>query len=153
MDDETNEWILLGDSSAVFPPPPGLCALTFCAPREYHFIDSPQSWSQAQSHCRQHYTDLATVRNIEEMNLLVNTALQTSGGFREKAWIGLYDNLTSWQWSYERGLYDQPISYTNWALGEPDVFLGNEMCVKMGLEGQWEDAQCRLNYSFICYDG
>lgn len=144
----------LGNSSesGQCPPSTGLWSHTCCLPHQYHFIGTAQPWLKAQTYCRERYTDLATVFNIEDMNRLVNTAQDSTGGFTGKAWIGLYDNLTSWRWSFSGKRLEG--DYTgNWDVGQPDNFLGGQMCVKMWSGGVWEDSRCFLRNPFICYDG
>uniref|UniRef100_A0A3P8WLB9 Macrophage mannose receptor 1-like n=1 Tax=Cynoglossus semilaevis TaxID=244447 RepID=A0A3P8WLB9_CYNSE len=109
-------------------PSAGLCVLIPCHPLQYHFINTPLSWLNAQKYCRSQFRDLATVFDVEDMNLLVNTAQDSSGGFTARAWIGLYDNLTN-------------------------NLFGDQMCVRMWSRGKWEDSNCFLRNSFICYDG
>ncbi|XP_023271145.1 putative GPI-anchored protein pfl2 [Seriola lalandi dorsalis] len=137
----------------------GLCPLAHSVflPPQYHFISLALPWLKAQMYCRERYTDLATVFNTEDMNRLVNAAQDSTGGVKQKAWIGLHDNLTSWRWSfsdnyysYYRGVEDD---YRNWDYGQPDNFLGDQMCVKMLSGGVWEDSRCFLQNPFICYDG
>ena len=66
------------------------------------------------------------------------------------AWIGLHDNPTSWRWSFSR---DKESQYRNWDFRQPDNFLGDQMCVKMGGFGVWEDSRCFLRNPFVCYNG
>lgn len=110
---------------------------------------------EAQRYCREHHTDLATIFNIENMNWLVNTSQDSTGGYTGKAWIGLHDNLTSWRWSFTDSSYygEKEANYRNWDFGQPDNFLGDQMCVKMWSGGLWEDSRCFLRNPFICYDG
>lgn len=98
---------------------------------------------------------MATVFDIKDMNRLVNAAQDTTSGFTEKAWIGLHDNLTSWRWSFSDSHYyrDDGGNYRNWDFGQPDNFLGDQMCVKMWSGGMWEDSKCFLRNPFVCYDG
>lgn len=112
-------------------------------------------WLKAQLYCREHHVDLATVSNTEDMNRLVNTVQESSGGFTGKAWIGLHDNLTSWRWSLSDSSYygDQEADYRNWGFGQPDNFFGGQMCVEMLSEGVWDDSQCSQRNPFVCYDG
>ncbi|TKS93171.1 Lectin Precursor [Collichthys lucidus] len=130
----------------------GLCSLACCLP-QYRFINTTLTWSKAQAHCREMNADLATVFNVEDMNRLVNEAQDSRP--TGKAWIGLHDNLTSWRWSFSNSSYyrDQEANYRNWYYGQPDNFLGDQMCVTMWSGGVWQDTRCSLTNPFICYDG
>ncbi|XP_049923850.1 mucin-2-like isoform X32 [Epinephelus moara] len=137
----------------------GLFYHASCRPR-YHFINEPLAWLKAQRFCRERYTDLATIFDVEDMNRLVNSAQDSTGGFTGMAWIGLHDNLTSWRWSFSDSNYygdnyygDNEGDYRNWDFGQPDNFGGNQMCVTMWSGGVWVDSQCFLRNPFICYDG
>ncbi|KAL7375223.1 hypothetical protein ABVT39_013986 [Epinephelus coioides] len=152
----------------------GLFYHASCRPR-YHFINEPLAWLKAQRFCRESYTDLATIFDVEDMNRLVNSAQDSTGGFTGMAWIGLHDNLTSWRWSFSDSNYygdnyygdnyygdnyygdnyygDNEGDYKNWDFGQPDNFGGNQMCVTMRSGGVWDDSQCFLRNPFICYDG
>ncbi|KAI5087860.1 secretory phospholipase A2 receptor-like isoform X1, partial [Silurus meridionalis] len=57
----------------------------------YIFINMQSTWSDAQSYCRQHHTDLASERNSTE-NSIVNS-LAVFGG----SWFGLFRD--TWKWS------------------------------------------------------
>ncbi|XP_067436417.1 uncharacterized protein [Thunnus thynnus] len=128
----------------------GLCSQTYCL-RQYHFIGTTVPWSEAQTYCREQYTDLATVIDIEEMNRLVNTAQSSTGGYTQKAWIGLHNDPASsrkWEWSDQSGS-----SYRYWKQGQPDNVGGEQNCVAthLGNAGLWSDEQCSMQLAFICY--
>ncbi|KAI3376229.1 hypothetical protein L3Q82_016737 [Scortum barcoo] len=72
-------------------------SLTRCLPHQYHFTGTAVPWLKAQAYCREHHTDLATVFDIEDMNRLVNSDQDSTGGVKGKAWIGLHNNLTSFR--------------------------------------------------------
>ncbi|XP_029692633.1 putative C-type lectin domain family 20 member A isoform X2 [Takifugu rubripes] len=55
------------------------------------FVNKPMSWMDAQSYCRQHYTDLASVRDKSE-----NEQIQLISS-SPQIWIGLYRG--PWKWS------------------------------------------------------
>ncbi|XP_034088378.1 C-type lectin domain family 10 member A-like [Gymnodraco acuticeps] len=125
-----------------------LCSIAQCSFKKYHFIDE-LSWLNAQTYCRKLYTDLATVSDMEDMNQLLQTAKDSMEEFGDLAWIGL--NFKNWTWSFSDE--DNESFYRNWDERQPDNFGGDQMCVKMSEGGLWEDEQCSLRNSFICYDG
>ncbi|XP_048021429.1 C-type mannose receptor 2-like [Megalobrama amblycephala] len=118
--------------------------------RQYHFVNENMTWTEAQRYCRQNYTDLATIDNMEEMNSLINTV---NGSYSGSAWIGLYDDLNSWRWSLENNDFYQEgeRDFRNW-YQEPNNYGGNEMCVYMYWD-VWFDAPCDSYVASICYDG
>uniref|UniRef100_A0A3Q2DE14 C-type lectin domain-containing protein n=1 Tax=Cyprinodon variegatus TaxID=28743 RepID=A0A3Q2DE14_CYPVA len=64
--------------------------------RHYYFFSQPSTWSDAQTFCRQKHTDLATIENSKELDLLYKTLL--SAGHSSDVWIGLYNEI-DWKWS------------------------------------------------------
>ncbi|KAE8293743.1 hypothetical protein D5F01_LYC08857 [Larimichthys crocea] len=80
----------------------GLCAVSSHAGRQYHFVYELKTWTEARSYCREKYTDLATIDNMEDMNTLnsmVDLSKMADIEYKHRAWIGLYDDLDSWRWS------------------------------------------------------
>ncbi|XP_041112275.1 C-type mannose receptor 2-like [Polyodon spathula] len=67
-----------------------------------------KTWSEAQSYCREHYTDLVSIHSAQEMEK-INTAVQDVQ--TERVWIGLFRNNTSQQWHWSNGDY---FMYLNW---------------------------------------
>uniref|UniRef100_H2M376 C-type lectin domain-containing protein n=1 Tax=Oryzias latipes TaxID=8090 RepID=H2M376_ORYLA len=64
--------------------------------RQYHFVNQPLNWTEAQTYCRQKYTDLAPIENSKEMDKLINTI--SSAGYSYHIWIGLYNEMNC-RWS------------------------------------------------------
>ncbi|KAI1901255.1 hypothetical protein AGOR_G00032440 [Albula goreensis] len=114
------------------------------AAQSYILITESKTWRGAQSYCREHHTDLASVRNHAENQEI----LQTAGG--TGVWIGLFKD--SWEWSDQSSS-----SYRNWRSGQPDDDGGKGDCVAMMASGsdpnsgQWSDWNCDILYNFLCY--
>uniref|UniRef100_A0A3Q3G8T9 C-type lectin domain-containing protein n=1 Tax=Labrus bergylta TaxID=56723 RepID=A0A3Q3G8T9_9LABR len=104
-------------------------------------ISTSLTWTDAQGYCREFYTDLASVRNMEE-----NQKIKRLIPFLQSAWLGL--SRESWKWSDGS---DLTFPYWNW--GEPNRFFSEESCVAANFKagGRWEDWPCHWERSYICY--
>ncbi|CDQ84675.1 unnamed protein product [Oncorhynchus mykiss] len=122
----------------------GLFLPSPCLPHQYHFVNMGKNWTEAQAYCRDKYTDLATIDNMEDMNRLLN--LEHFGDYNNTVWIGMYDDVNSWRWSLE-----DRAEFRNWQIGQPDNVNSNEHCVVMTEGGEWQDEDCNEKPPFICY--
>ncbi|XP_033981495.1 secretory phospholipase A2 receptor-like isoform X2 [Trematomus bernacchii] len=104
-------------------------------------INSRMTWTEAQSYCREHHTDLASLRNQAENQQIVDLSIVT--GYR--TWIGLYRD--SWKWSDGSNS-----SFKYWADNEPKL-SALKVCVAAAFDnsGKWEDLDCGVEKPFICY--
>ncbi|XP_046698650.1 C-type mannose receptor 2-like [Silurus meridionalis] len=66
-------------------------------------------------------------------------------------WIGLYNDLDTWYWSYNH-LPLKNMSLIKWAPGNPDNTSGADMCGVVQDVGKWESYPCFYTGPFICYD-
>ncbi|XP_074500930.1 C-type lectin lectoxin-Phi1-like isoform X4 [Sebastes fasciatus] len=98
------------------------------------------TWTEAQSYCRDNYTDLASVRNMTD-----NQKVQELVSAGEYVWIGLF---TDWKWSDGSNS-----SFRYWGAGQPNNYLGKQTCVVAAFSqvGKWEDYNCDVKRAFICY--
>ncbi|XP_078026517.1 C-type mannose receptor 2-like [Epinephelus lanceolatus] len=127
----------------------GLCAVSSHAERQYHFVYDPKNWTEAQSYCREKYTDLATVDNMEDVTTL-NNMIDTST-YRE-VWIGLYRDTYSWRWSlsdtsfYKHG----ETEFRRWRAGEPSNINNAAHCTAMDEDGLWNGHWCSDSLKVVC---
>ncbi|XP_022622545.1 macrophage mannose receptor 1-like [Seriola dumerili] len=128
-----------------------LCAVSSHAARQYHFVYEEKNMKEARSYCREKYTDLATIDNMEEMNIL-NAAVDLNQMVNSSylAWIGLYEDVNSWRWSLSDRSLGQA-EYRNWAPKEPNNENG-ENCGQMYDYGKWNDDNCEGHLMAVCID-
>ncbi|KAI5102763.1 macrophage mannose receptor 1-like isoform X2, partial [Silurus meridionalis] len=102
----------------------------------YIYNADKREWTDAQTYCRQYYTDLASAKDENE-NALIQSIIP--GG----TWFGLIKD--GWQWVDQTNF-----SYVTWTSGEPDNYYWNENCgyLEMGEAG---DSQCTEIMPFFCY--
>ncbi|KAM9364894.1 uncharacterized protein KZ484_011088 [Pholidichthys leucotaenia] len=94
-----------------------------------------KKWKNAQAFCREHHTDLATVRNKQDNEKL-----------KGKGWIGLYRDSSTSPWKWSSG--EELSSFTLWGDDEPD---DDENCV-WEEKGKWHSDDCDEENDFHCYD-
>ncbi|XP_044198481.1 snaclec stejaggregin-B subunit beta-1-like [Thunnus albacares] len=119
----------------------GWSIFSTCRLLQYHFVDKPMNWTEAQTYCRETYTDLVTIENTEDMNQLINTV--SSAGNKSLVWIGLYrDPDINWSDGSD-------YSFTRWN-GSASESLMKMMC---GVQesNQWTFMSCKKRFSSVCY--
>ncbi|XP_067436955.1 macrophage mannose receptor 1-like [Thunnus thynnus] len=126
----------------------GWSIFSTCRLHQYHFVAQRMNWTEAQTYCRETYTDLVTIENTEDMNQLINTV--PSAGYNSQVWIGLY-RVVDWKWS--DGYRGSGAEYRDWGSQDPD-FRTNELCVTTGnFLPSWYDDHCTDTRYFVCYTG
>ncbi|XP_056604854.1 lymphocyte antigen 75-like [Triplophysa dalaica] len=107
---------------------------------------STKTWREAQSFCRQYHTDLISVRNQTDNQLIHNIINNPD----TSVWIGLFRD--SWEWSDNT---DSAFRY--WRSGEPNGGPPNkDFCTEIRMNdewrGQWNDAGCHFSQPFVCHE-
>ncbi|MGH0143134.1 UNVERIFIED_CONTAM: hypothetical protein FKN15_053227 [Acipenser sinensis] len=113
----------------------------------YTLIEDLKNWTEAQQYCREHHTDLVSIKNASENEDLVKKAQGKT------FWIGLFNE--PWKWSHKGDNY----TFQNWASTQPNNTGGNEKCVVKDVtngasqsRGEWNDVECSLKLPFFCFD-
>ncbi|XP_053537654.1 macrophage mannose receptor 1 isoform X1 [Ictalurus punctatus] len=128
----------------------GLWAPALSASRQFYAVEENRDWSEAQTWCRENYTDLATIENQEEMDAVKDLLKGKGGNF----WIGLKQNQTYWHIYKNRSWYwsdGAPYNYTYWQNGEPNNEEGDNCVEVYSGNNTWNDAGCHHHHSFVCY--
>nr|XP_055056230.1 uncharacterized protein LOC129440737 [Misgurnus anguillicaudatus] len=125
----------------------GLLSVALCKHREYILIKELKTWTDAQTYCKINHLDLATIQTAEDLTCLQEVALKST--FTLAAWIGLYNDINSWRWSYQ----DESLNFTKWYPGDPDNAGTGEECAVLRAEGYWFDRYCTYTRDFLCFDG
>ncbi|KAI7809330.1 macrophage mannose receptor 1-like [Triplophysa rosa] len=121
----------------------GLVCSTSGLWREYHYINNSMTWSEAQSYCRERFTDLATVDSMNDVNRMMN---KVNDGYSRSVWIGLKRwKKGHWLWSMENETLSR---FSPWNPGEP---TGDGECVFYSHK-LWFDFPCASRLSFVCYN-
>uniref|UniRef100_A0A8C2FB45 C-type lectin domain-containing protein n=1 Tax=Cyprinus carpio TaxID=7962 RepID=A0A8C2FB45_CYPCA len=115
---------------------------------KYHawhlFLQTEQmTWKQAQVYCTANHIDLATVQNDEDWANLRDVVQKMT----KTAWIGLYNDINSWQWSYQ----NKEIAFRSWSSGEPNNYGGYEAC-GLTYGSSWNDYDCNSLLPFFCFN-
>uniref|UniRef100_A0A3B4ZWE9 C-type lectin domain-containing protein n=1 Tax=Stegastes partitus TaxID=144197 RepID=A0A3B4ZWE9_9TELE len=135
----------------------GWLILPVCPLRHYYFVDKPLTWSEAQTYCRQKYTDLVTIENAAVMSQIQE--LVSSSHHNTGFWIGLYSTI-NWKWS--DGLAGNPELYWSdgssfsWSNFIPfGTLMGWQtvLCAFTSVkeEMQWRLKSCEARLPFVCY--
>ena len=108
----------------------------------YTLSSDSLSWSGANAACQAAGLQLARVQSAAQ-NALLLSAMSGVG-----CWIGGTDSASegTWVWSPS----NTPISYTNWASGEPSGGGNEGNCMAIQGDGYWNDANCASTKRYHC---
>ncbi|KAL6491149.1 hypothetical protein MHYP_G00014940 [Metynnis hypsauchen] len=124
-----------------------LWTLSFCGTRTFYVVRVNKTWTDAQKHCREKFTDLATIQSSGNMSSIKAHFNGSAGNF----WIGLrqkvQQNTTVWIWSDGSNS-----SYRYWDTGKPNN-TGSDNCVELQGDSayKWNDLNCTWPNQFICH--
>lgn len=108
----------------------------------YFYNPQSLSGSAAQAFAQTLGANLISIQSMAENSCIINAL--NSKGYGGVIWIGLNDEAVEGVFEW----YDQsPVTFTNWAPGEPNNLGGNEDCVQIYPDGLWNDLPCNVGNS------
>lgn len=124
----------------------GGCLMAELGGSVYHRCPTPIGWQEARAACQQRAADLVILEQLDEHQLLLQQ-LDVPGGARW--WIGLHDRDVEGAHTWVDGA---PLvqSSAKWDVGQPDNYNGNEDCVELQTEADWNDLRCDIKRGFLC---
>lgn len=107
----------------------------------YYLNPQSMTGTQAQAFAQNLGANLVSIQSLAENNCILNALVDI--GQTGTIWIGLNDEQVEGTFVW----YDQsPVTYSNWAPGEPNNSGGNEDCVQIypngSNPGSWNDLPC-----------
>lgn len=112
----------------------------------YGIVEEPRQFNHAERFCEMKSAHLLSIANKEENDMIFDLVKEILGP-PGKIWLGMErlssDSKLHW-------IDKTPITYDNWAPGEPD---NNGACVQMIHKGWWEDVSCVQRLPSICKKG
>jgi hypothetical protein len=109
---------------------PGFVYMGSFGGSEYYCSLNTATWADANTICENNGGFLACIGSEEENAFLANLLTLQS------AWIGLNDLDMNGEFTWGCG---DAFDYSNWFPGQPNNFNGNQQCVEMLNNGQWND--------------
>ncbi|MGH0160678.1 UNVERIFIED_CONTAM: hypothetical protein FKN15_069706 [Acipenser sinensis] len=116
-------------------------AKTSTITERYTLIEVLKTWTEAQQYCREHHTDLVSIKNASENEDLEKKAQG------KPFWIGLFNE--PWKWSHQGDNY----TFHYWVNKQPNNFDNKQKCVAMKNSGEWNDLNCNTQNPFFCCEG
>uniref|UniRef100_A0A8C8GKE4 Uncharacterized protein n=1 Tax=Oncorhynchus tshawytscha TaxID=74940 RepID=A0A8C8GKE4_ONCTS len=114
--------------------------ITYTA-KKYSLILEEKNWTEAQEHCRQHYTNLSIIHTEEDWE-----AIQSSlGNFTGDVWIGLHRPGSTEKWKWSDG---EDFMFFNWENGFGVHAVGHD-CV-LSISSHWQPVSCATQRQYMC---
>ncbi|MGK7899453.1 MAG: DUF4347 domain-containing protein [Xenococcus sp. (in: cyanobacteria)] len=98
---------------------------------EYRLTSTNLTWAQAQTEAESFGGNLVTINNEAEQDWLEDTF-----GGTERFWTGLTDSGQEGEFEWTSG---ETVTYTNWAVNQPNNFGRGENFVALQKNGKWND--------------
>ncbi|KAM4705171.1 macrophage mannose receptor 1 [Rhinophrynus dorsalis] len=107
-----------------------------------------KSWHESRNFCQAVGGDLVSINSKEE-ETLISQMLTKLGIYGDVLWVGLTLSDSEGGFTWTDG---SPMSYENWAYGEPNNFEDQELCgeIYASYRLTWNDRHCDSPANWIC---
>uniref|UniRef100_A0A3B3CS97 C-type lectin domain-containing protein n=2 Tax=Oryzias melastigma TaxID=30732 RepID=A0A3B3CS97_ORYME len=116
------------------------------ASQNFHLIETPLNWTNAQRYCRENHTDLISgLQQLDQLNQTWNDSMKEKLAITiTHVFIGLFSD--AWAWSDESSF-----SFRNWDQ-QRYKDNGQHGCAVLTDNGMWNTNDCGQTIPFICYE-
>uniref|UniRef100_A0A3B4YBJ4 C-type lectin domain-containing protein n=1 Tax=Seriola lalandi dorsalis TaxID=1841481 RepID=A0A3B4YBJ4_SERLL len=121
------------------------CITSAHFPHIYYFIEERMTWFEARDYCLSKNSAIAQIYNNEYLTEMMNTP---TGGYTDKAWIGLFENTSEWTW-----VDGQLATYFHWNTDQTNSTNATKFCVIMTDGGFWSHISCSNERPSVCFNG
>jgi hypothetical protein len=124
-------------------PQPGLSS-------RYRVVNAGKTWPVAELDCESEGAHLVVIDDDTENALVQSVAEQSmtsSKSTNQLTWIGLGDSANEGEFRWVTG---EAVTLARWFPGEPNNLYGNEDCVEIRANGEWNDDHCDAPLTYVC---
>lgn len=116
--------------------------------QKYYIYDGlVDNFDEGTKFCKAAGGKIVFPRDAAENQGLLKVSI-ASGLNGQKVFIGVTDSKIEGQFV---GLDGQLLTYTNWALGQPDDYKGGQDCGTLIVDsGSWDDVGCNVPHPILC---
>uniref|UniRef100_A0A914EGZ7 Beta-mannosidase n=1 Tax=Acrobeloides nanus TaxID=290746 RepID=A0A914EGZ7_9BILA len=107
-------------------------------------VNETRTWAQGEAMCQSYSSDLISITNAFE-NSDLTAYIKTNAPGCQKAYIGLYENNSSWAW-----VNGDNSTYRNWAPGNPTNDPNSSCALIDQNSGTWLNQDCNTPQCYIC---
>ncbi|XP_037102269.1 galactose-specific lectin nattectin-like [Syngnathus acus] len=115
--------------------------------RCFIYRDNPLAYTAAEAMCNSAGGTLASISDSVENALAFQLVRDANSGSVVDTWIGVHDGITEGKFIRIDGSKSK---FFDFRAGQPDDFGGDEDCVEIDDEGQWNDETCTDTQDFLC---
>ncbi len=113
----------------------------------YYLLETA-AWSEAQKKAASLGGTLAVIDDAAENAWVLANVAQFDGNTSRICFIGFHDQVREGTYQWIDG---SPVTYTNWAAGEPNNFDGMEHFAELLANGTWRDSEITGSDGFTTY--